>query len=226
MAEKIERSTRILPNMTVGVMGSSGGVIPPEILRKVHILGREIGKRHYTLVTGACPGLPHEAAKGAKSAGGVVIGISPALNFQEHVEKYKSPVRGYDALVYTGSGLMGREIENIRTCDVVIFARGRSGTLGEFAIAYDESKVIGILQGTGGITDHLNTIVSIVRKGTGALLVASTDPTELLDRLEEIYQSKILPGYESLMKDHDPDGTWEDQPVEPEAVEYVRKSDR
>ena len=28
----------------------------------------------------------------------------------------------YDAIIYTGSGLMGREIENIRSCDVVIFA--------------------------------------------------------------------------------------------------------
>jgi hypothetical protein len=50
---------------------------------------------------------------------------------------------------------MGREIENIRSCDVIIFAGGRSGTLGEFAIAYDEAKVIGVLEGTGGITEHL-----------------------------------------------------------------------
>jgi predicted Rossmann-fold nucleotide-binding protein len=69
---------------------------------------------------------------------------------------------GYDAIIYTGSGLMGREIENIRSCDVVIFAGGRSGTLGEFAIAYDEGKVIGVLESTGGITQHLSTIITMV----------------------------------------------------------------
>jgi hypothetical protein len=75
-----------------------------------------------------------------------VVGISPALNLEEHVRKYNSLSRGYDAILYTGSGLMGREGENIRSCDVVIFAGGRSGTLGEFAIGYDEAKVIGVLQ--------------------------------------------------------------------------------
>ena len=31
--------------MTVGVMGSSGGIIPSEIAKKAYKLGREIGRR-------------------------------------------------------------------------------------------------------------------------------------------------------------------------------------
>lgn len=196
----------LFPRMTVGVMGSSGGIIPSGAARKVYELGREIGRRRHVLITGACPGLPHEAAKGAKSAGGVVVGVSPALNFEEHVVEFLSPVRGYDALIYTGSGLMGREIENIRSCDVVIFAGGRSGTLGEFAIAYDEAKVIGILEDTGGITDHLETIVSFIHKDTGAMLVYGTNPADLLNRLEQIYEARLLPKHKSLMAGRDPDG--------------------
>ncbi len=205
MAEKNQHA-HLFPSMTIGVMGSSGGTIPPEATQKVHELGCEIGRRRYVLITGACPGLPHQAAKGAKSVGGVVVGVSPALNFEEHVVKFESPVRGYDALVYTGSGLMGREIENIRSCDVVVFAGGRSGTLGEFAIAYDEAKVIGILESTDGITDHLATIVSFIRKETGAMLVFSPDPTDLLNRLEQVYEARLLPKYNSLMAGRDPDG--------------------
>jgi len=188
------------------VMGSSGGMIPSEAAKKVNELGKEIGRRGHVLITGACPGLPHEAVKGAKSVGGTVVGISPALNFREHVVRFKSPVRGYDALVYTGSGLMGREIENIRSCDVVVFAGGRSGTLGEFAIAYDEGKVIGILENTGGITEHLKTIVSFVRKETKAILVSSPDPKDLLGRLERIYKSRLFPHYKSLIAHRDPNG--------------------
>src|SRR5215471_17024427 len=142
--------TRIL-RISIGVMGSAGGDLTREILDKAYRMGKEIARRGCVLVTGACPGLPHQAVLGANEDGGTVIGISPALNFEEHAMKYASPYHGYDAIIYTGSGLMGREIENIRSCDMVVFMGGRSGTLGEFAIAYDESKVIGVLRGPGGL---------------------------------------------------------------------------
>src|SRR5512136_2924604 len=190
----------LFPHMTVGVMGSAGGNLTAGVRRKVRRLGAGIAKRGYVLVTGACPGLPHEAVKGAKEAGGIVVGVSPALNFEEHVNKYHSPTRGYDAIIYTGSGLMGREIENIRSCDVVIFAGGRSGTLGEFAIAYDESKVIGVLEGTGGVTQHLRRIISFVKKETGAVVCYDDDPERLLDKLEQVYKERILPRHLKVME--------------------------
>jgi len=204
--EQTPDGTCPLPKMVVGVMGSSGGAMSSEITRKAFELGREIARRCYVLVTGACPGLPQEAVNGASSLGGIVIGISPALNLEEHITKFSSPFRGYNAMVYTGSGLMGREIENIRSCDVVVFAGGRSGTLGEFAIAYDEGKIIGLLEGTDGITEHLKTIISFVKKETGAVVVSSPDPVELLDLLEEVYETYLAPRYRALMLTHDPEG--------------------
>jgi uncharacterized protein (TIGR00725 family) len=204
-----KNTIRLLPRMSVGVMGSAGGKIEERVCRLVRELGRAIAKRGYVLITGACPGIPHEAVKGAKEHDGFVVGISPALNFEEHVRKYHSPTRGYDAIIYTGSGLMGREIENIRSCDVVIFAGGRSGTLGEFAIAYDEAKVIGVLEGTGGITEHLKEIISIMNKETGAIVCYDSDPERLLDKLEIIYNERILPRNMKILESHDPDGTME-----------------
>jgi uncharacterized protein (TIGR00725 family) len=203
---KNDDSHRLFPNMTVGVMGSAGGYIEEHTRERIRNLGTEIARRGYVLITGACPGLPHEAVLGAMKAGGVVVGISPALNLQEHIVKYNSPTRGYNAIVYTGSGLMGREIENIRSCDVVIFAGGRSGTLGEFAIAYDEGKVIGILTGTGGITEHLETVIEMVDKETGAQVCYDHNPEALMDKLELIYREYVLPSYIEAMKDRDPDG--------------------
>lgn len=196
----------LFPRMTVGVMGSAGGNLPETVCEPVRRLGAAVAKRGYVLVTGACPGLPHEAVKGAKAQGGTVVGVSPALNLEEHVRKYHSPTRGYDAIIYTGSGLMGREIENIRSCDVVVFAGGRSGTLGEFAIAYDEGKVIGILEGTGGITEHLREIIGMVEKKTGAVICYDADPERLLDQLERVYQKRVLPRHVRALEGHDPDG--------------------
>jgi uncharacterized protein (TIGR00725 family) len=192
--------------MTVGVMGSAGGKLDSEVCDRLRKLGAAIARRGYVLITGACPGLPHEAALGAKLANGFVVGISPGLNLEEHVIKYQSPTRGYDAIIYTGSGLMGREIENIRSCDVIIFAGGRSGTLGEFAIAYDEAKVIGVLEGTGGITDHLKTIIQMVNKKTESVICYHSDPEKLLDQLERHYSEHILPKYIEIMEGHNPDG--------------------
>ena len=199
----------VIHRVAVGVMGSAGGVLDRSVRQKARRLGEEIARRGYVLVTGACPGLPHEAAMGAHDQGGTVVGISPALNFGEHMLKYRSPCRGYDTIIYTGSGLMGREIENIRTCDMVILVGGRSGTLGEFAIAYDEAKVIGALTGTGGITDRLREIISFIDKDTGARVVYSSDPVELLDGLAEIYRSELLPYYRTVLANSDPDGVLE-----------------
>ncbi len=196
----------LFPRLAVGVMGSAGGDLSDEVRSRVERFGALVGKRGHVLVTGAAPGLPQDAVLGAKRAGGVVIGVSPALNLEEHVHKYHSPTRGYDSIIFTGSGLMGREIENIRTCDIVVFAAGRSGTLGEFAIAYDEGKVIGVLSGTGGIADSIKDILKMVNKQTDAVLVYDTDPEALLDELERIYSERILPLHRHLIEGLDPDG--------------------
>jgi len=195
--------------MTVGVMGSAGGCLDDEVRRRVRRLGTCIAVRGYPLVTGAAPGLPHDAVLGAKEEGGMVVGVSPARNLEEHVSEYRAPTRGYDAMIYTGSGLMGREIENIRSCDVVVFAGGRSGTLGEFAIAYDEGKVIGVLERTGGITDQLREIIQMVGKESGAIVCYNADPSSLLDELERVYKERVLPRKRDVMKGHNPDGLLE-----------------
>jgi len=213
-----QKRESLFPKMTVGVMGSAGGTLEEEVRLPVRRLGAAIARRGYVLITGACPGMPQDAVIGAKEEGGVVVGVSPALNLEEHVTKYHSPTRGYDAIIYTGSGLMGREVENIRSCDVVIFAGGRSGTLGEFAIAYDEAKVIGVLEGTGGITEHLKRIISFVKKDTGAVVYYDADPEHLLDKLEQVYRERILPRHLKVMEGRDPDGVLEPDAIGPEHV--------
>lgn len=196
----------LMPGMTVGLMGSAGGEISPELRAAARKLGEEVARRGHVLLTGACPGIPQEAVKGASALGGLVIGISPALNFAEHVQRYRSPTRGYSTIIYTGSGLMGREIENIRSSDVVVFIGGRVGTLGEFAIAYDEGNIIGLLRGSGGITDHLPTLIEKLNKRTEAIVCEERDPVRLLGQLEQVYSQKVRPGRMELLQEHDPDG--------------------
>jgi uncharacterized protein (TIGR00725 family) len=174
----------------VGVMGSAGGDISPEAQQKAYDLGCAIAEHGCILLTGACPGLPYDAVRGCRESGGIIVGISPALNLQEHITRYYSPCEGFDVLIYTGDGLMGREITGIRSCDIVILIGGRSGTLGEFSIAYDEGKLIGVLEGTGGVADHVDEIVRIVSKDTGAGLISDPNPHRLMLRLLDSYQAR------------------------------------
>lgn len=171
----------------IGVMGSAGGSLDPPVTERCRWLGRAIAESGCCLLTGACPGLPHEVVLGAKTAGGHVVGISPAVSLKEHVERYQSPYVEYDVLIFTGLGLMGRELVNIHSSDIVIVAGGRSGTLGEFAIAYENGKLIGVLSGTGGIADALPALEGTLGKQTGSEVVYDADPVALVRRLVRRY---------------------------------------
>lgn len=174
----------------IGVMGSAGGKMDEEMLNRAYELGRAIARNDCAIITGGCPGLPYAATQGAKSCGGVTIGISPALNLNEHVQRYGSPTEDIDVLIYTGSGLMGREVTAVRSCDIVIIVGGRSGTLGEFSIAYDEGKLIGVLEETGGITEIIGNIIENIKKPTGSKVIYSSNPEELIDKLLEVYHQE------------------------------------
>jgi len=166
----------------IGVMGSAGGDMSEEVVAKCKELGRTIADEGCAIVTGGCPGLPHYAVIGCKERGGLTVGVSPAMSLYEHVHEYGSPIDHIDVMIYTGAGLMGREVVGVRTCDIIIIVGGRSGTLGEFAIAYDEGRPIGVLTGTGGIADHVDDFLDVIRKPTGSRITFDADPRKLVER--------------------------------------------
>jgi len=174
-------------------MGSAGGLITDDQLALARRLGRRIAELDCVIVTGACPGLPHAAVLGAHGAGGESLGVSPARSREEHVDVFESPLDPYSTIVFTGSGLMGRETHNIHSSDFVLFVGGRSGTLGEFCIAYDEGKLIGVLRDSGGISNEFAHIAKLVEKSTGAALIEDADPERLVDTCLERYQREQRP---------------------------------
>ena len=177
-------------HLTIGVMGSADFDEPEHVRQMAYELGKVIAQKEYVLITGACPGLPYECARGVSETGGMSIGISPALSLDEHIHKYDSPSDTYDVIIYTGSGLMGREVTNIRSSDMVILVGGQSGTLGEFAIAYDEGKLIGVLEGSGGITSQLPDLIKSLRKQTGAMVIYENNPQELVEKMVNYYSTE------------------------------------
>ena len=193
MKKNIQNIFDILPNYQahIGIMGSASGHIMrnPAAVEAAREVGRQVAARNATLVNGACPGLPDEAARGAKEAGGQTLGVSPAISMCSHLRKYKSPIEHYDSFLFTGLGLMMRDIINIRSSNAVIILPGGTGTLNEFTVAYDEGKPIGILTNHGGCAEHIDKILEFCAREVTDRMVFSSDPKELVEKVFEIMKT-------------------------------------
>ncbi|MBI2591756.1 MAG: LOG family protein [Candidatus Brennerbacteria bacterium] len=153
-----------------------------DALQKAETMGRAIAEHGLILVTGATTGIPYWAAKGAKEAGGTVIGLSPASSKIQHVKTYKLPTDYHDIIIYTGFEYSGRNLLLVRSSDAQILICGRIGTLNEFTIGFEDKKPIGVLRGSGGTVDMIEDILKEAHRGMGKT-VFSSDPNELLELL-------------------------------------------
>jgi hypothetical protein len=158
-------------------------------LEKAEMLGRLIAEHNMILVTGATTGIPYWAAKGAKEAGGVVIGLSPAASKSAHIKTYHLPLDYHDLIIYTGFDYAGRNLLLTRSADAVITVCGRMGTLNEFTVAFEDQKPQGVLTKSGGISDMVEDIVLNARRGKGKI-VFDSDPARLLEKVVSLIEAE------------------------------------
>lgn len=163
-----------------------------DALEQAREIGKEIVRHNAILVTGATSGFPYWAAIGAKEAGGISVGLSPASNEKEHIEKYKLPVDYMDMIIYTGFDYSGRNLLLTRSSDGMIVGCGRMGTLNEFTIAFEDNKPIGVLEEAGGSTDLIKDIIDSAHRGEGKV-VFDKDPKMLVEKvIELIRKEKVI----------------------------------
>lgn len=137
----------------IGVIGSSSNV-PEDVYKLAEEVGRLIAEAGCIIVTGGGPGIMEASSRGAKQAGGLVVGILP--------EGDRHGANAYlDVAIPTGVGYALRNITTIRSSDSVIMLRGSSGTLNEVTQAYAHGKPLTVLQGTGGMADRLEAFLPI-----------------------------------------------------------------
>lgn len=169
----------------IAVFGSASGDDLVLCKEKARVIGMEVAKREGILCTGACGGLPHEAAISAAEHGGLVLGFSPAMNLNDHILKHKFPDFPY-TLIFTGMEKKGRNLICTRTCDAGIFIAGRWGTMNEFTFMVDEGegKVIGLLAESGGFVD--GSIIPALKstdKPSMAAFIIDKDPASLVYKI-------------------------------------------
>jgi len=171
-----------MTKLQIGVMGGAF-CYTPKALESAYEIGKEIARMDAVLITGGTTGIPYIAAQGAREVGGLSIGISPAVDRQEHVERFGKPTDAYDALIFTGMGYSGRNSINIRACDGVIYIGGESGTLNEFTNGLYEARILGVLEGVGGITEKIRMIMQEFQTDHGSTILYDTTPKSLLERV-------------------------------------------
>jgi uncharacterized protein (TIGR00725 family) len=164
----------------IGVMGSAED--RPDIIDKGVALGRALAARDVILLTGATTGVIHTVGRAARDAGAMHVGISPGHDAAEHAGRYALPLDACDVIIYTGFGLKGRNVVLVRSCDIVIFIAGSTGSLNEFTIAYDEGKIIGALTATGGVADEIERLTQVFSKRTKSQILYDDDPARLIDK--------------------------------------------
>jgi len=179
----------------VGMMGASNNDALSDREEKrlknlVGDLGAALAKHGCILVTGATTGFPDLVARAFRKQGGFALGISPAENRAEHLDRYGLPEEGADVIIYTGFGYKGRNVINIRSADIVIIFGGATGTLNEFTIAYDEGKIIGVLEGSGGVADHIREIIDFCNKPSRGVVLFDNNPEKLVQKCLDAWSDR------------------------------------
>lgn len=184
----------------IAVSGSAIDNCAPGAFKKAYEVGRQIAKHNCVLLTGATIGVPQWATRGAKAAGGVSIGLSPAVSKQAHVRTYKLPTKYMDLIIYTGFDYSGRNMLMTKASDGVIMVCGRIGTLNEFTTAFEDKRVIGVLTNTGGEEQEVENILKIAQRGRKRI-VFDSDPKSLVEKVIKAIKENERHHLEKLHKE-------------------------
>ena len=157
-------------------MGSAADLKYSEYVEKTAFdVGKLVALSGNILIYGAekdCDSLSTAASRGAKSVGGLTVGVTYGKGKDIWDTKGDTDVIICSGLERGG----GREFVLVNSCDVIIIISGGSGTLSESAIAYQLNIPIVALIGTGGWADKLADTYIDERKRLK--VISAKDPKE------------------------------------------------
>jgi uncharacterized protein (TIGR00725 family) len=176
----------------IAVIG--GGECTAQEATVAETLGRGIAEAGWVLYTGGLGGVMEAASRGARSAGGRVVGILPGSDATGSNPYVEVPIA-------TGMG-HARNVILVQSADAVIAVGGRYGTLCEIAIALKLGKPVLALESweIQGVESAASPAAAIarVRSETPAPAgeAAATDP--FMERLTTLCRSVPGRGGEEL----------------------------
>lgn len=177
-------------NYSICISGAAAGDSVDNGCGLAYELGVHVAKAGHIVTTGATVGLPLYAAKGAKDAGGMSIGFSPAASLRAHTKKYRLPIGFFDYINFTGMNYIGRDIHLVLSSDAVITVGGRMGSLHEFSTALEAHMPCGVLLGSGGLADVIPELLEKIEEPKGSRVFFDTDPKRLVDKIVSVLEKE------------------------------------
>ncbi len=199
MITKIENTKRLL-RYSICVSGAAAGDTVTKGASKAREIGVAIAQSGHIITTGATVGLPYFAALGAKEAGGMSIGFSPAVSLREHLRKYRLPSNCYDFINFTGLHYVGRDLYLVQSSDAIITLGGRFGSLHEFTSALEAHKPCGILINSGGTADQIPQLMKELEPPNESIVIYDDDPVLLVHKITKFLDDKYKDIYKQLEK--------------------------
>ncbi len=153
----------------IGVMG--GARVTPQINKTAFDLGALIAANGWILLNGGRDaGVMRASAEGAKSKGGLTLGILPGSS--------KHDANPFIDIPIVTSMASARNLINVLSSDVVVALPGAAGTISEIALALRNSRPVILLQYFLG-----HCFQEYEENG---LLTAAADPAECIKYIHEI----------------------------------------
>ncbi len=90
-----------------------------------------------------------------------------------------------DVIVYTGFGYSGRDLLFVRSADAMIIGPGRIGTINEFAVAFEDHRPIGIVEGDWDTDELIHLMIEAAHRPNPNIIFDS-DPKAMVERLIEM----------------------------------------
>jgi len=167
-------------------------------------LGTELSyHKDIILITGAGHGIPYIVATTAAKNGTKIWGFPPVKN-QKALLKYMPDVdlsiykkityipKYFPLRISLAACRVYRNFASTKQADAGIIVSGRWGTMNEFTSLHSMGKVIGILEGTGGIADELSSLLFKIEKPSKSKVIIEKDPKKLVKKvLEELAKIKL-----------------------------------
>ncbi len=171
----------------IGVMGSAADLnYSKDIENIAEQIGAEIAGLGHITVYGAekdYDSLSTAAARGAKSKGGLTVGVT----YGKGMEVFDN--KNTDVLIATGIERGGgREFVLVNSCDAIIAISGGSGTLTEMAIAYQSNIPIIAITGNGGWADKLAD--TFIDSRNRLKIIGISDPKEAVKKALSLIAEK------------------------------------
>jgi uncharacterized protein (TIGR00725 family) len=151
-------------NIYLAVVGA--GSASPEICEVAEAVGKEAALRGWIVLTGGLGGVMEAAAKGARDAGGMTLGILPGGD--------RNQANPYIHVAVATDMHHGRNAIIAHTADALIAVDGEYGTLSEVAFGLKLGK----------------PVVGLMTQWKVSGLLTARNPKEAVDLVAELIESK------------------------------------